>query len=210
MLINFMDATPKLQILRSPVEGDRDLYKALSHPLRYRILAVLGETEASPKELSEMLEQDFQRVCEQVRILRDGGFIELVAKDQRRGGTQHFYKATRRPLLDADEWEELPQLARESISASVIRMIIDDVLEAIRTGAFDSHPHRALLDKPLVVDEQGYRDADASALRHLAELNKIATESAGRLSRSGEEGTLIKTATIIYTAAPGEAGLGSP
>lgn len=205
-----MAATSKLRILRPPEEGDRDLYKALSHPLRYRILAVLSEIEASPKELSEMLEQDFQRVCEQVRILRDGDFIELVGKDQRRGGTQHFYKATRRPLLDAAEWEQLPQMARESISASVLRMIISDVLEAVRTGAFDSHPHRALLDKPLVVDEQGYRDADASALRHLTELNEIATESAGRLLRNGEEGIPIKTATIVYTAAPGEAGLGNP
>ncbi len=205
-----MAATSKLRTLRFPEEGDRNLYKALSHPLRYRILAILGEMEASPKELSEFLEQDFQRVCEQVRILRDGGFIELVAKDQRRGGTQHFYKATRRPLLDADEWGTLPQLARESISASVLRMIFSDVQEAVRTGAFDSHPHRALLEKPLIVDEQGYRDADASALRHLYELNKIAAESAGRLLRKREEGIPIKTATIVYTAAPGEAGLENP
>jgi DNA-binding transcriptional ArsR family regulator len=205
-----MAATSKLRKLRVPEGGDRDLYKALSHPLRYRILAVLSEIEASPKELAELLEQDFQRVCEQVRVLRDGGFIELVAKDQRRGGTQHFYKATRRPLLDADEWAQLPQLARESISASILRVIIDEALAAIRTGDFDSHPHRALLEKPLIVDEQGYKDADASALRHLAELNRIATESAGRLIRNGEEGMPIRTATIIHTAAPPrEAGEGN-
>ncbi|HUC00783.1 MAG TPA: hypothetical protein VMS11_13255 [Solirubrobacterales bacterium] len=187
------------------------LYKALSHPIRYRILMALGEVEASPKELSELLEHDFHRVCEQVRILRDAGFIELVAEDQRRGGTQHFYKATVRPLLDADEWAEFPLLARESISVSILRIIFDDVAEALKTGDFDAHPHRALLQKPMIVDEQGYEEADASALRHLAELNKIAAESAGRLIRNGKEGIPIKTATIIHTAAShAKTGLENP
>jgi DNA-binding transcriptional ArsR family regulator len=210
MIIDPMAASLKQRILKPVEDGDQELYRALSHPMRYRILAILSEVEASPKELSEALEQDFQRVCEQVRILRDGGFIELVGKDQRRGGTQHFYRATRRPLLDADEWEQLPRFARESISASILRVIFNDATAALKTGAFDSHPNRALLEKPLIVDEQGYRDADASALRHLAELNKIAAESAGRLLRKGEEGIPIKTATIVYTAAPGEAGLENP
>lgn len=187
------------------------LHKALSHPLRYRILMILGEVEASPKELSEMLEQDFQRVCEQVRVLRDGGFIELVAEDQRRGGTQHFYKATIRPLLDADEWAQLPLVVRETISAVTLRAIFNDATAAMRSGDFESHPHRVLIEKPMIVDEQGYKDADASALRYLTELNKIAAESAGRLVDSGEQGISVKTATLVYSAAPqGEAGLENP
>lgn len=181
---------------------NHDLHKALSHPLRYRILILLGETEASPKELTEALGQDFQRVCEQVRILRDGGFIELVAKDRRRGGTQHFYRATVRPFLDADEWANLPLPVQESISASILRMVFKDAQAALRTGDFDAHPHRVLIEKPLIVDEQGFEDADASALRYLAELGRIALESSGRLTASGEEGISLNTATMIYTAAP--------
>lgn len=198
-----MPTKSKLRKLKHADGGrNHDLYKTLSHPLRYRILMVLGEVEASPKELAEILEHDFHRVCEQVRLLRDSGYIELVAEDQRRGGTQHFYKATIRPLLDADEWAQLPRLARESISVSILRVIIDDAAAAINSGDFDAHPNRALLQKPMVVDEQGYKDADASALRHLAELNKIAAESAGRLISSGEQGIAVKTATIVHTAAP--------
>ncbi|HSS32335.1 MAG TPA: hypothetical protein VLL27_03545 [Solirubrobacterales bacterium] len=188
--------------------GYHDLHKALSHPMRYRIMMVLGEVEASPKELAEMLEEDFQRVCEQVRLLRDGGFIELVAEDQRRGGTQHFYKATVRPLLDADEWARLPLVVRETVSATTLRAIFDDATAAMKSGAFEAHPHRVLIEKPMIVDEQGYKDADASALRHLAELNKIAAESAARLIETGEQGIPVKTAALVYTAAPAsEAGL---
>lgn len=197
-----MTAQPKLLQPRNYYGDFHDLHKALSHPMRYRILMILGEVEASPKELSEALEEDFQRVCEQVRLLRDGGFIELVAEDQRRGGTQHFYKATIRPLLDADEWASLPLSVRETISAVTLRAIFDDATAAMRSGDFEAHPHRVLIEKPMIVDEQGYEDADASALRHLTELNKIAAESAGRIIDSGGQGIAIKTVTLVYTAAP--------
>lgn len=184
--------------------GYHDLHKALSHPLRYRIMMLLGEVEASPKELAELLDEDFQRVCEQVRLLRDGGFIELVDEDQRRGGTQHFYKATIRPMLDADEWARLPLAVRETVSATTVRAIFDDATAALKSGDFESHPHRVMIEKPMIVDEQGYEAADAAAVRYLTELNKIATESAARLVASGEEGTPVKTATLVYTAAPRE------
>lgn len=179
-----------------------DLHRALSHPLRYRIMMLLGEVEASPKELAELLEEDFHRVCEQVRLLRDGGFIELVDEDQRRGGTQHFYKATIRPLLDADEWARLPLAVREAVSATTVRAIFEDATAALRSGDFEAHPHRVLIEKPMIIDEQGYEDADAAAVRYLTELNKIAAASAARLISNGEDGIPVKTATLVYTAAP--------
>jgi DNA-binding transcriptional ArsR family regulator len=181
--------------------GHYALHRALSHPLRYRVLMLLGEVEASPKELAELLDEDFQRVCEQVRILRGGGFIELVDEDKRRGGTQHFYKATIRPLLDADEWAQLPPGVRETVSSTILSVIFKDAAAAMKSGAFDAHPHRVLIDKPMIIDEQGYREADAAAVRLLGELNRIAAESAARLLRSGEKGIAVKSATMIYTAA---------
>jgi DNA-binding transcriptional ArsR family regulator len=181
--------------------GHHDLHRALSHPLRYRILMLLGEVEASPKELTELLEEDFQRVCEQVRILKSGGFIELVDEDRRRGGTQHFYKATIRPLLDADEWAELPPGVRETVSATILRVIFSDAAAAMKSGDFDAHPHRVRIDKPMILDERGYEDVDAAAVRHLVELNRIAAESAARLIQSGEKGIGVKSATLIYSAA---------
>lgn len=163
---------------------------------------VLGETEASPKELADLLEENFHRVCEHVRILRDAGVIELVDEDNRRGGTQHIYKASTRLRFDFEEWAELPEAVQAAGTVSTLRIAIDDAIAALRTNAFDSHPRRALLQKPMIVDDQGFADADESALRHLAELEKIAAESAARLIDSGEEGIAVKTLTMIHPAAP--------
>ncbi len=177
------------------------LHKMLADPLRARILMVLGDREASPKELAEILDEDFQQVCYRVRTLNEKGFVELVDEDSKNGGVQHFYKASARPRLDADEWEQLPKLARETNSATVLQAVIRDAWEAMASGDFDAHRHRALLRKPMVVDEQGMRELDESALRHLDEQERIEAESATRRIESSERGIPVKAVTIVHPAA---------
>jgi DNA-binding transcriptional ArsR family regulator len=192
---------PPLQDQTPAATTNAALFKALSHPLRYRIMMILGDREASPRELAELLDEDFHRVYEQVRILNKSHFIELVGTDSKHGGTMHFYKATVRPVLDAEAWERFPRLAREIASVSIARRIVGDLIASIRAGIFDRRPHRALLRKPIVVDEQGFREADESALRHLAELTEIEARSAARLIECGEEGINVATATLVFESA---------
>ena len=195
------NADPKGPAAKALLGGQALLHKMLADPLRAHILMVLGEREASPKELAEILDEDFQQVCYRVRTLNEKGFVELVDEDSKNGGVQHFYKASVRPRLDAGEWEQLPQVAREANSATVLRVIFRDAYEAMATGDFDAHRHRALLQKPMVVDEQGMRELDESALRHLDEQERIEAESAARRVESGEPGIPVKAVTIVHPAA---------
>jgi DNA-binding transcriptional ArsR family regulator len=189
------------ELLGGAENYEAPLYKLLGNPLRTRIIMVLGGREASPKELAEILDEDFQRVCNQVRYLKRNSFIELVDEDRRKGGVQHFYKAVVRPRLEADEWELVPEFARRSNSALILQQIVADLRAALLGGDFDAHRHRALLQKPMMVDEQGMRELDESALRHLDEQERIEEESASRRVESGERGIPIKAVTIIHPAA---------
>jgi hypothetical protein len=195
-------ADPKTRKSKYAPGANVELYKMLSHPLRFGILMALGERTASPKELSEDFEEDLHAVAEQVRILKKSGFVELVDTDTRNGGRQHFYCATVRPMLDAEEWARLPKLAQQSTTITIFKVIMENAIAAIETGDFDAHPHRALLEKPIIVDDEGFKEADESALRHLAELAEIEARSAGRLIAKGQEGIAVKTATIVHQAAP--------
>lgn len=177
------------------------LYKMLGNPLRTRIIIVLEGREASPTELAEILDEDFQRVCNQVRYLKRNGFIELVDEDRRKGGVQHFYKAVVRPRLEADEWELMPEFARRSNSALILQLIVGDLRAALLSDDFDAHRHRALLQNSMMVDEQGMRELDESALRHLDEQERIEAESATRRIESGERGIPVKAVTIVHPAA---------
>lgn len=74
-----------------------DLFVAMAHPLRRRILRTMhegeGEGELSPRELADGLEQPLSRLSYHVKVLSRCGALELVSTEQVRGSTQHFYRS---------------------------------------------------------------------------------------------------------------------
>lgn len=71
---------------------DVRLAKAMSHPLRARILASLRHGEASPRELSTTLDAPLSTVAYHVRVLVSLDLVELVGQIPRRGSVEHFYR----------------------------------------------------------------------------------------------------------------------
>jgi DNA-binding transcriptional ArsR family regulator len=77
-------------------ESDKanDLFTALGHPLRRRILRqMIGKKrEASPRELAISLDEPLSALSYHVRVLAECEAIKLVRTKQIRGSTQHFYR----------------------------------------------------------------------------------------------------------------------
>jgi len=87
-----------------------DLFNALGHPMRRRILRKMldhgGET--SPRELAAKLAEQLSALSYHVRVLAECRAIVLVRTEPIRGSTQHFYRVTVKEdwalaALDADE-----------------------------------------------------------------------------------------------------------
>jgi DNA-binding transcriptional ArsR family regulator len=72
-----------------------DLFNALGHPLRRRILRemISMRGEVSPRELAAKLSEPLSALSYHVRVLAECEAIELVRTRQIRGSTQHFYRA---------------------------------------------------------------------------------------------------------------------
>jgi DNA-binding transcriptional ArsR family regulator len=77
-----------------------DLFTALGHPLRRRILRTMLDEgrEISPRQLSTKLSESLSALAYHVRVLAECNAIKLVRTTQVRGSTQHFY----RPTVKAD------------------------------------------------------------------------------------------------------------
>ena len=71
--------------------------RAISHPIRIRLLAMLDEEAASPVILASKLNQPLGTIAYHVRTLYDLGLLKLVSTRQRRGATEHYYKTTGHP-----------------------------------------------------------------------------------------------------------------
>jgi DNA-binding transcriptional ArsR family regulator len=116
---------------------DERLYKALSHPLRYRILVRLNERAASPSELAEALGEKIGNVAYHVRMLVELDAIELVRTRQVRGTVEHFYRAIDRPFLDDEHWSRLPVSVRRQFTDFTLQGLWEHVAEAAGAGGFD-------------------------------------------------------------------------
>ena len=91
--------------------------KAFAHPLRVQILIILNERVASPNLLAQELDRNLNLVAYHVRVLEKYDCVELVDTKQRRGATEHFYRATRRQLLSDGEWARSCVRVRERNSS---------------------------------------------------------------------------------------------
>ncbi len=166
---------------------DERLAKALSHPLRQRILQRLNEGGVkSPNELSRDLGDPLGNVSYHVRILRELDCVELVRTEQRRGALEHYYRATAQPWLDDKQWARLPAAFRRKTLGRTLSELLESAGEASQEGGFD-HPEAVVTRMPLDLDEQGFNDVVKLLNDTLEAALKIQSESQKRKSEPGAE-----------------------
>jgi DNA-binding transcriptional ArsR family regulator len=174
---------------------DPRLAKALSHPMRTRILAILNERVASPNEIAEMIDERLPNVSYHVRALLELGCIELVSTAQRRGAIEHYYRALTRPFFSDRDWKRLPRSGRQAVSDLTLQMIWEETGSALKKGTFESRSDRHLSRSPLTLDEEGWGELNDLLAKVLTQSEAIAAKSAKRLAKS--EGEAIPTMLVM-------------
>jgi DNA-binding transcriptional ArsR family regulator len=188
---------------RSKKSSESNVFKALAHPLRMNLLAILSERRASPTELADELNEPLGNVAYHVKMLEQLNCIELVGTTPRRGAVEHFYRATVRPFLSEAEWSRLPESSRRSISATRLREIWSDAAAAVENNTFDSRTDRHLSWTNLTLDEQGWRDLADLLSDTLDRALELQSEVAARMEGDAAEGAVnAKLVLMGYEAAP--------
>jgi DNA-binding transcriptional ArsR family regulator len=182
--------------------------KAFAHPLRVQILIILNERVASPNLLAQELDQSLNLVAYHVRVLEKYDCIELIDTKQRRGATEHFYRATRRQFLSDSEWARMPESLRPGLSGAMLKALFDDIEEAVGKNTFDELEDRHLSRTPLVVDKKGWSDVAALLAETLDRVLAIQAESSERLANGEEPGMLCKVGMLHFKSPPPETGAG--
>jgi DNA-binding transcriptional ArsR family regulator len=178
--------------------------KAFAHPLRVQILIILNEKVASPNILAQQLDQSLNLVAYHVRVLEKYDCIELVDTKQRRGATEHFYRATRRQFLSDDQWEQMPESLRPGIAGAVLKSAFEDLDAASKAGTLDEVDDMHLSRTPMVLDQQGWSDVSELLDGALERLLEIQTEASERIAAAGKEGTLAKVHLLHFKSPSAE------
>jgi DNA-binding transcriptional ArsR family regulator len=187
---------PQLEGHHGAAELDEGLLKAISHPLRHRLLGMLDGRVASPNELARELGLPLGRVSYHIRLLHDLGAIELVNTEPRRGALEHYYRAVTRAWFGEGDWARLPRSTRRGILGHNLQQIFTWVTTSAEAGGFD-HPTSQVLRAALELDDEG-REAVAQVARDAVErAREINEQSAVRRAKSPDAPAPVATELTV-------------
>ncbi len=161
---------------------DEAVAYAVGHRIRIDALAILNEGTASPNEIAKTIGEGVSKVGHHVKELFDSGCIEFVGTEQRRGATEHFYRAIARPFISDEEARQLPA----------------EGLAALRAGKMDSDEDIWMSWRSVNLDEQGKREVADEMAASYARVEKIEAKSAARLVKTEEDGTSTVVAAMSF------------
>ena len=166
---------------------DARFVKALSHPLRVRIIVELDRAPMPPAEYHVQFGGVLETIAYHFRILAECECIHQVGERQRRGAVEHFYANSKHALFSEEQFSRLPESVKGGFSASILSTFMDQAAESLLANKVDSHDSRHLTWQRLRLDEEGFANVMAR-LEELFQWLPVEQMAAGeRMKKSGEE-----------------------
>jgi DNA-binding transcriptional ArsR family regulator len=175
---------------------DPRFVKAMSHPLRVRILALLEERTASPNEIFQVLGGSLGTVAYHVRTLHQLGLIELEHETRVRGAVEHHYRALARPRVTDEAWAEASPIAKQAAVGSTLQMIDEYARASAAAGGFD-RPDAALARMGLRLDREGWQELSRAYLGLLEEAERIEAAVSERMKQDPHADDAIDAAVVL-------------
>lgn len=185
---------------------DRRLIKALGHPVREHILAVLNERPASGTEIGEEIGADVSAFYHHIEQLERLGCIERIDTRQRRGAKEHMFQARQTFFFDESGWRDLPATIKADIAASSLQHLFDDVVRGLESGAINVHDKRHVSWTPAEFDERGWAEARALLTQTLTILAEIQRRSGVRLAEGDAVPVYASMAMLAFETGKGSEG----
>lgn len=101
-------------------------FKALSHPVRHRLLFELRDRAATISQLAAQLDLRKGTVAHHLKVLHEAGMVRVVETRQVRGGTEQYYRRT------AERFRYVGEESGE-INAAMLRTITGEIATAKNT-----------------------------------------------------------------------------
>jgi DNA-binding transcriptional ArsR family regulator len=173
--------------------------KALAHPLRLQILAILAERVASPKEISVELGEDLSQISYHVVVLRECGLIAEDHEAPRRGAVAHFYRAAAPTLIPPGSWDNLPPILRKGVSVSILQHFFEDASASMEAEVFDRSPGE-LSWTPLILDSLGVEEFGRLARDFLDSVLELQAKTSQRLPKQSGKVPDATSATVFLAS----------
>ncbi len=170
--------------------------KAMSHPLRVRILAVLEQRTASPNELAQAMGATLGTVAYHVRHLANLGLIELVKETPRRGAVEHHYRANARPKVTDEAWAKASPIAKQAAIGSSLQLISEYAGTSAAAGGFD-RADAALQRMSFRLDAKGFAQLAKEFDKLSQRAERIAADADLRVQRDPHAEDIVDVGVVL-------------
>lgn len=186
---------------REPI--DQRLVRALAHPLRVQILDILTERVASPNLLAEELDVGLTHVAYHTRALDKYGCLELVETAQKRGATEHFYKACHGSFVGDPQWRRVPRAVRGGVSSASLLSFVEKAGRALEAGTIEARDDSILCWNPLMLDERGWSEVTEILEEAADRVKAVEGRSRARLARRDNAASISSVFALAHFEAGG-------
>jgi len=196
----------------NPAEGESRwpravrLSEAHADALRLRILAQCNLREISPRQFhAEHGGATLPKIERAFAMLAQYGWLELTRSENEGGDpdeVERFYVGTEQPIIDSDDFDELPDATKALIAGRVIEAMILRSKEALKAGTMARRRDRHLSCTPVELDRQGW-DGLISRVDSVFEWMLGEFEAAReRMAESGEEPMSVTVGLLAFESPP--------
>jgi len=181
----------------------KSVITGMSNELRTQIIVLLNERAASKPEICKELGASSNRVRHEIKTLLnlDPPLIEQVAEKPVRGTVEKFFRATTQARIDESEWPGVPDAIKGCLRGTLLDMIVDDAVAAVKRNTYDSLENAHMSWTPMIVDDEGWQELGAVLARALKEVERIKGDSAERLLAHDAKGTSCTVSILSYASA---------
>jgi DNA-binding transcriptional ArsR family regulator len=191
-------------MLRFQSEPFEPLVKALEHPIRAKILAILGERSASAAEIAKSIGEPAAKVRYHLRALVKSGLIRWDGTKDRRGAREYSWIAKTPWWIAGDQFARMSPEQIRLLTLYGLRLIFGDAAAGLREGAFARRPDHWLIWSRPHVDERGWKELVTIYRDALTGIEEVRERAARRLTESGEDPLPVSASLLLFDLeAPG-------
>jgi DNA-binding transcriptional ArsR family regulator len=184
---------------------DSRLARALEHPIRVEILALLQEGPSSPAQIQRQMDNvSLNLISHHMKVLKDLECVELVETVNKKGARVHIYRAKVRPIIPDEVWAELTPTARKPLLTAMLSSISVDLVESLRAGIIDEILDAHFSRSVVKLDREGWSEISSLLNQILREVAEIGTKSLSRAKASGETPVSTTVALLQFPTVDGE------
>lgn len=159
--------------------------------IRLKIVTELYMREMSPKQFYEEFGGgSISRVVRNFEKLQEHGWLRYVRSEgpggRRRGGVEHFYRATELAFFDTESWVSMPYSIRVASTWNIFGRIVPRLRQAMEVGGPAVGPKHDLRCTRLLLDQTGWDRAIEAVAARFASQFEEQEDAKLRVVHSGE------------------------